>query len=208
MYAVALACEIRLRWYMQCESETDAIVANACNETAVEKLFKIVGKPNTASYFQLAYALQCDISKQMNLKKIRFYSNPQLLNFSIRICLRLNETELSISKDEIQATKFVRLYDFDECLQLLEDKNFNTWSSEEKDNLKHLTHAVDILYPLKRFDDALDYYQKSLQILTTDINISLDVLLHYSSSEITALCEKKVIKHNLSHFICTKSASV
>ena len=68
MYAVALACEIRLRWYMQCVSQTDAITANTCDETAVEKLFKIVGKANTASYFQIAYAIQCDISKRLNLK--------------------------------------------------------------------------------------------------------------------------------------------
>ena len=163
----------------------------------VEKLFKIVGKTNTASYFQIAYAIQCDISKRLNLKKIHFHSNPKLLNLSIGICFGLNETKLPILKLEIQATKFIRLYDFDECLQLLEDKNFNHLSNEKKDikktfnNLEQLKHAGNILLELKCFDDASDYYQKSIQILTAEINISLDMLLHVSSSGIKALCKNK-----------------
>ena len=197
MYAVALACEIRLRWYVQCKSQTDAIVANTGDETAVKKLFKIIGEANTTRYFQIAYALQCDISKRLNLKKIHFHSNPQLLNFSVGICLGLNQTKLPISKVEIQATKFVRLYDFDECLKLLEKNEFNKLSTEEKDltntfdTLQQLNHAGNILSELKCFDDALNYYQKSLQIITTDINISLNKLLHCRSSTIKALCKNK-----------------
>ena len=197
MYAVALACEIRLRWYEQCKSQTDAIVTNTGDETAVKKLFKIIGETNTAKYFQIAYALQCDISKRLNLKKIHFHSNPQLLNFSIGICLGLSQTKLPISKVEIQATKFNRLYDFDECLKLLKDKEFNKCSTEKKDltntfdTLQQLNHAGDILFQLECFDDAINYYQKSLQTITTDINISLNKLLHCRSSKIKALCKNK-----------------
>ena len=202
MYTVALACEIRLRWYVQCKSQTDVIVANSCDENAVEKLFSIVGKPSTTSYFQMVYALQCDISKRLNLKKIHFYSNPQLLNFNIGICLGLYQLKLPTSKLEIQATKFIRLYDFDTCLQLLEDKNFSNLSTE--DNAKanssnafdQLQHAGDILFESKCYDDALEYYQKSLQTLTSNITFCSKTL-DCNLSELDVLCKSNCEKAEL-----------
>ena len=123
MFAVALACETRLRWYIRNKRQTDTIAADASDKNAVETLFNVVGNQNTKSYFQITYALQCDISKRLSLKKIRFYSNPKLLNFSIEICLmHLTQPTIAISKSEIETTKFVRLYKFDECLEYLEKK--------------------------------------------------------------------------------------
>ena len=195
MYAVALACEIRLRWYMQCESQTDALMVNTCVENVVEKLFSIVGKRCTTSYFQIAYALQCDISKRLNLKKIHFHSNPQLLNFSIAICLGLNQSKINMSKLDIQTTKFIRLYDFDNCLQVLENADSGNLSNKKNETantsnaIKQLLHAGNVLFETECYDDALEYYQKSLQILTTNINVSSNIL-DFSSSEITAFCKK------------------
>ena len=116
MYAVAVACEMRLRWYMECKSQTDNVKSSTNNQTAVEMLFDIVGKPSTKRYFQIAYALQCDISKRLGLKKILFHSNPQLLNISIAICTRdLNaKTNKILENLDIESTKFDRLYKFDE----------------------------------------------------------------------------------------------
>ena len=196
MYAVALACEIRLRWYMQCKSQNDSIVANTRDKNAVEKLFSIVGKRSTANYFQIAYALQCDISKRLNLKKIHFFSNPQLLNFSIEICLGLNHSKLPISRPQIEETKFIRLFDFDKCLQLLENMNFRFFITEENDKTNTsnasdlLQYVGNILYESNCYDDALAYYQKTLQILTTDKDISVNIL-NYNSFEIYTLWKNR-----------------
>ena len=196
MYAVALACEIRLRWYMQCKSQTDTIVANACDENAVEKLFSIVGKRSTANYFQITYALQCDISKRLNLNKSHFYSNPQLVNFSIEICLGLNHAKLPISMRQLQNTKFIRLYDFDKCLQLLKNTNYSLFSTEENDKA-NTSNAVDLLYNVSNilyesqcYDDALKYYQKIFQILTTDIDNCLTTP-NDSTYKINTRCKKQ-----------------
>ena len=196
MYAVAIACEIRLRWYMQCESQTDALAVNACDKNAVEKLFSIVGKRSTASYFQIAYALQCDISKRLNLKKIHFHSNPQLFNFNIAICLGLNQSKIDMSKLDIQTTKFIRLYDFDNCLQVLENADSGNLSHRDNDIantsnalFKQLHQAGDILFESECYDDALEYYQKLLQVLTANMNISSNIV-DFSLSEINGFRKK------------------
>ena len=195
MYAVALACEIRLRWYMQNESQNESIVANTSGENVVETLFSIVGKLSTKSYFQIAYSLQSDISKRLGLKQVYFHSNPQLLNFSIAICLiDLIQPKMIVSKTEIQASKFDRLYDFDKCIQILENEETNNQSIVSKDDgiltpgFAQLQQAGDILCELDCYDDASEYYQKSLQILMTDIS-STSKELDYTESGIDNLCK-------------------
>jgi len=61
MYALSLACEVRLRWYLKANKQCD-------NIDSMQNLLKIFGKQGVLSYFQIAYALQCDISKRLNLK--------------------------------------------------------------------------------------------------------------------------------------------
>ena len=201
MYAVAVACEIRLRWYMECNSQTDYVKSRINSQSAVETLFDIVGKPSTKRYFQIAYALQCDISKRLGLKKILFHSNPQLLNFSISICT----TDLSAKHNqilehlEIKSTKFDRLYKFDECLQILLKENSsnrhptnkNEDRSESTTFFNALLEAGDFLYWSECYDDALEYYQKSLQTRTNVSGNSLDIL-NSSLQQINQLCETNV----------------
>ena len=120
MYAVALACKMRIRWFMKNKSQSDIVKATSENQSAVKEFFSVLGTPDTVSYFQIAYALQCDISKRLHLKKLHFHSNPQLLNFSISVCLMdTKQGENFISRSEIEKTKFKRLRSFDECLQFL-----------------------------------------------------------------------------------------
>ena len=68
LFAVALACEIRLRWYMTNKRQQDDV-------EGLNQLIKDFGAHNIKSYFQIAYSLQCDISKRLNLKKVHFFSN-------------------------------------------------------------------------------------------------------------------------------------
>ena len=186
-YAVAVACEMRLRWYMKSKSQTDNVKPSRNSQTAVETLFGIVGKPSTKRYFQIAYALQCDISQRLGLKKILFHSNPQLLNFSISICtMNLSEkTNQTLENLEIEKTKFDRLYKFDECLQILMKENSSDEYRTAEDQLKSSTlfnvllKTGHFLYSAECYDDALEYYQKCLQTKTDKKQNSIDMLKYY-----------------------------
>ena len=187
MYAVAVACEMRLRWYMKSKGQTDNVIPSTNSQTAVETLFGIVGKPSTKRYFQIAYALQCDISQRLGLKKILFHSNPQLLNFSISICtMNLSEKTNQILENlEIAKTKFDRLYKFDECLQILLKENSSDEYRTTEDQSESTTlfnvllKAGHILYSAECYDDALEYYQKCLQTKTDKKQNSINMLKFY-----------------------------
>ena len=87
-FAVTLACEVRLKWYMKCKRQNDTIESESKNKTAVEELLNLVGKSNTFKFFQTAYALHCDISKQLVLKKKAFLhqSKHTYLSFTFSFC--------------------------------------------------------------------------------------------------------------------------
>ena len=53
MYAIAIACEMRLRWYMVNEKQKEDID----DKEATSKFLEIIGKTNAFNYFQIAYTL-------------------------------------------------------------------------------------------------------------------------------------------------------
>ena len=89
-YAVAVACEIRLRWYMEQKRQSD-IIENSSNNA--ETLSKIVGMSSTISYFQISYALQSAIAIQFKLKnKVQeFFVDARLLN--VDLCQMFGNTQ-------------------------------------------------------------------------------------------------------------------
>jgi len=78
MYALSLACEVRIRWYLNASKQCD-------NIDSMQALLKLVGKQSILSYFQIAYALQCDIFKRLNLKGTHLYSSLNLVNVGLGI---------------------------------------------------------------------------------------------------------------------------
>ena len=109
MFAIALACEVRLKWYMKNHRQHD-------NIDSIDTFAGLVGKQATLQYFQIAYALQCDISKRLNLIQNYLYSNPILLNISLMYTLNdFSQLQhvLRIAKEDSKASK--RYFDFDEC---------------------------------------------------------------------------------------------
>ena len=82
-YATAIACEVRLRWYMKNNKQCDIICLNP-----IASLQEIAGRRSTIDYFRIAYALQCDVVMRLKLNKKYFYSNPFILNLTIgkRFC--------------------------------------------------------------------------------------------------------------------------
>ena len=172
-FAVAVACEIRLRWYMQSKKQRD-------NIDSVHILLKLVGKKSIMSYFQIAYALQCDISKRLKLKQGNFYSSPTLLNLSLAQCFEdqhLINKILSLKKQKIEKQW---LYDFDQCLQILENQTIQNETNDENSKQKPTCSSKhklwfefyqmgDLLFISSCMEDAIDFLKKALELIKRDI---------------------------------------
>ena len=164
--AIAIACEIRLRVYVNNKSQRD----NAIDLThdGIEKFLEIVGVARTINYFQIAYCLQCELAKQLNFTKLHFYSNPQLINITIGLAFGLEMSGLSSFSSDSQSQSWdVRKFDFDGCIKKLEtekmvhspvsDSQFSLNAGQIKSVTKYLVSA-------KVFDEALEFNKQLLDI--------------------------------------------
>ena len=183
MYAIALACEIRLRWYMINEKQKNEI----CDHNAASIFLDIVGETSTVSYFQIAYALQCDISKKFDLKKGHFYSHPHLLNISI-FSIFQNSTELNYFINSFHPfCGEHRLLEFDICFKMLvtKSKKFQHTSAcaTDRERAKDLSEKFfckgQVLFEMKKYTDAKELFEKALNIqqqissdVATDRNVA------------------------------------
>ena len=173
MFAVSLACEIRLRWYAHKQSQTDDIISTE-EETASKILASLIGKSSLISYFQTTYALQCDISKRLQLKRLHFHANPTLFNLSLVHCLSDNiKATPRISKEQISTKITDRLFSFDQCLAQLESDAIATSLSvdqglkklNDEDRFAYYHDMGDHLRDTNCFDAAIEFYLKSLDSL-------------------------------------------
>ena len=123
-YAVALACEIRLRWYHKNKKQCDELVNDARHKSsAMNNLLGIVGKNSTISYFNIAYALQCDVSKRLHMKDSCFNlgSNHHALNFGP--CFEDQDHLQFFPAQQKNIDNFSKnSFNFDECLKRMETK--------------------------------------------------------------------------------------
>ena len=175
MYAIAIACEMRLRWYMVNRKQKD----NISDVEETSKFLEIIGEISAFSYFQIAYALQCDISKRFDLKKRHYYSHPDLLNINIYSSFR-NWKKVEDCINTFKVTpKEQPLLDFDTCLRILRTKKTlptNTLSlmassaeNEECSSFKFYLIGQK-LFDMNKFIDAKEYFEKALAIQQTKSN--------------------------------------
>ena len=173
MFAVSLACEIRLRWYAHKQSQTDDIVSTK-QQTTIRILTSLIGKSSLISYFQTTYALQCDISKRLQLKRLHFHANPTLFNLSLVHCLSDNmKTAAGISHELISTKITDRLLDFDQCLAHLESDEIVTLISidqgleklNDQDRFTYYRAMGEFLRHSNCYDAAIEFYLKSLDNL-------------------------------------------
>ena len=189
MYAIAIACEIRLRWYMVNKKQKDEIHGINATKTFLE----ITGETSTFSYFQIAYALQCHIAKRFDLKKGHFYSHPEMLNISVCSSFQtITKLENHIKYVEVNP-KEQRLLDFDSCLQMLKKTTTATpnqplasitrpirTSTEIENDLCHkfLLLGQNLLTNYKHldakesFENAVKIQERISNDLTTDSNVA------------------------------------
>ena len=174
-YAVAIASEIRLRVYIKMKGQDDTIDLNE-NE-GMEYFLKIVGVSPMLSYFQIAYCLQCEVAKQLNLTKLHFYSDPQLINVRLSLAFRLkiftSLDSMSLSKITLNRIWKSSNFDFDTCITQLEaETNWNlttdtitTYSSKKSNiNSNQIKIFADQLYLNEIYDEALEFYEQLLKI--------------------------------------------
>ena len=168
LYAVALACEVRLRWYMKVNRQSDSI-------NSVREMIELIGKRSTLCYFQIAYALQSEISKQLNLKQGHFYSSPILLNLTLFIYFKDEKNLIKMLHVQSRATPSQRLYGFDQSLRELE-KQISECTKVKEDLLgssvtesqefwKRFHTLGQILHSKGCFDDAIECFQISIELI-------------------------------------------
>ena len=182
-YAIAVACEIRLRWYMEQNKQCDVIENNINN---LETLSRIVGVPSIVSYFQISYALQNEIAIKFKLKsKLQlFYSHPQMLSVDLsqmfgttqQLHPLLQNCKSTLAKEGLPSyPKKKQLFLFYFCMALFEKdewplfKSSKTAVSADISTKKEIAKTFrDIGWTLsmqKSFREALIYYQKSADVL-------------------------------------------
>ena len=179
MYAVAIACELRLTRYMKQKRQDDEIKSLKSRQDAVEALLEHIKVADLITYFQIAYALQCNVSKQFDLKKVHFYSDPKLLNCKLYYCLGHFENFVQFAKEN-KATKYSpasRLQSADEILSQLEketkldrnQKNFTVWNYDhilKESNLDIIYNFGRELRNSKNNDDAKEIFEQLVELVT------------------------------------------
>ena len=164
-FAIAIACEIRLRVYMQNKSQCDNAIDLKSGNGGCEQLLNIVGYPSTVSYFQIAYCLQCEVATLLKCSRRHFYSNPKLLNIRIGIAFELSNSKiLGLSTNQL---KFLReqsftKFNFDEYFEQLQ-KYSEYASAAIEINLDYMEFIAKNQYKTQNYDEALEFYELLLR---------------------------------------------
>ena len=213
-YAVAIACEMRLRVYAANKSQCDNPNVSMQTEKNLQTFLDIVGTASTVNYFQIAYCLQCEIAKQLHLTKLHFYSNPQLIN--IAICLTFEMPELpSFSEHLYKQESDLKRFNFDKCIEKLE-KHINSSLSIAHDSKQKVSkkfaltsHTTSIhssqiqilaekLQEKDKYNEALDFYQQLQKYYSTQ-QTNPDTANIYQQIGICLLCSNRY-KDALNYF--------
>ena len=164
-FAIAIACEMRLRVYTkknrQCDNAIDL------RQDGIERFLEIVGVAYKINYFQIAYCLQCEVAKQLNFTKLHFYTDPQLINITIGLAFGMTNLP-SFSKDSQKQIWDSTKFDFDACIEQLESEmklnTINDCSNQTDLNPQQIKSVADYLYSAKVFDEAVEFYKHLLNV--------------------------------------------
>ena len=185
-FAIAVACEMRLRVYSkkncQCDNAIDL------QQDGIERFLDIVGVACTISYFQIAYCLQCEVAKHLNFTKLHFYTDSQLINITIGLAFGMRNLT-SFSKDSQKQIWDSSEFDFDACIEQLESEiklNIIDDCSNQTDlNPQQIKTVADYLYSAKIFDEAVEFYKQLLDIYKSkSINKSGDYEVVWANNRI------------------------
>ena len=164
-YAIAIACEIRLRVCMENKSQVDDIISLESNVQNTEIVLKIAGATTTISYFQITYCLQCEVAKQLNFTKLHFYSDPLLINFTIGFVFGMKDLGSHLKINCLKVVWSLSEFDFDVCIEHLEKSVSFDYVADMKNTSMHTNlkkSLANYLLSTNIFDEALEFYQQLL----------------------------------------------
>ena len=162
LYAVAIACEMRLKVYMTHQSQRDnAIQLVHQRDENIGKFLDIVGRASTINYFQITYCLQCEVAKLLNFTKLHFYTNPQLINLAICFAFGIRNFNTTLSKRNSSVKWDLNSYQFDECInQIEQDYRLSFASAPSNPNSVTNIESVAVHLNTNRVhDEALELFQ-------------------------------------------------
>ena len=174
LFAVAIACEARLRWYMKCKRQNDIMESKVETQTAIQLLSDLIGKSSVYEYFKTAYALQCGLTKEIKAKKLHFYSNPTRVNSILYYCLDDNQKFIyhTLNSWSLKANNNQKLYTIDECLKLLNKKAIEPQPNKISKKINSDTAKKDIVFDIandleifERHDEAKEYFEIFIETL-------------------------------------------
>ena len=207
LYAVAVACELRLTRYMKRERQDDEIKSSKSHQDAIQALLEDIKETDLISYFQIVYALQCRVAKEFDLKKVHFYSDPKLLNCRLYYCLGHFQSFVQFAKKN-KAMKYnptSRLKSADEILTQLEkqtimdlnQKIFQAWNYDyvlEKNSFEIIYNFGVQLCNSENNDDAKEIFELLLDLITLKNNQTKIEYCKVTSPNITKE-KKKLMPH-------------
>ena len=166
-YAIAIACEIRLKSYSKTKCQNDSPISLMHDDETVNQLFDFISEASTIEYFQIAYCLQCEVAKQLNFTKLHFYSDPQIFNIKLGLTFDIQSLKSSIIKE---LPKFVwdrNQFNFDKCIERLETLaaiEHESTLSDSTNDLILIETLANYLSLINAYDDALEFYKTTLEI--------------------------------------------
>ena len=185
-FAIAIACEMRLRVYMRKKSQCDDAI-NLNQDDGMRIFLNIVGVASTVSYFQIAYCLQREVAKQLKFTKLHFYADPQLINIAISLAFGI-ENLAKFSKDPQKQFWEPNKFDFDKCTEKLQEEsetnlkklNQHHCVSEQTvrintcygfKNLYKFSPSESLIYEVANYLYLLEIYDEALEFLQLKLNI-------------------------------------
>ncbi|XP_076810289.1 uncharacterized protein LOC143453023 [Clavelina lepadiformis] len=202
-YAVAVACEVRLKVYMSKKSQDDWLNDDDTSKSELKRLLEAVGERSLIEYFKIAYSLQYDLTKYLKIRDKEFWSNPVLVSISIFYFLKLYDRAL-----EIPLSSLARLLHFNiqgqlpdqftpdplgnnhigECFHMLimvdklikqtikQDARSRNKSSSNEEMLNLLVLVANIMKSVNKIDEAYENYSRALT-LCEKIQSSEEIIL-------------------------------
>ena len=171
LYAVAIACEIRLRHYQRLKGQYVTRPDDEPQDGDV--LIKYVGQRCILNYFQIAYTLQCEVCKKADFQNKSFYPVPYLLNISVCWFLQLEEkcTQMLYKLDS-DIEQELEYENIDKCMKTLESEIFQVNDCEvtnepnEKHDLEKLKLMIErcgaFFYNTGMSEICVEYYKRLL----------------------------------------------
>ena len=191
LFAVAIACEMRLRVYMRHKSQRDSIEINA-DKGGIQNFLNVAGQVSTIRYFQIVYCLQCKVAKLLRLTKLHFYADPQLINIATCYAFGVNA---KYDSDTSRTIWNIDNFSFDDCLNQLGQHLKHMRKSVEDDKSENNVETFELLarhlFHSNVCDEALEFYKHVLEFYqqkqATDVesgeSSAADDCSHSSSSE-------------------------